>query len=1055
MLEEKDVLAALDAVGESPAVRFLNRDSLKEMISFWFNGLGVPSKYFQYVSADVCFKHISSIVSSMSKSLANQVSLDIDISFESEDFCVYIIPSSVSLTEGGKMRFEIDTQHTAPVSAEDIETFLENKYFHAGSSADFTINKKGKDGKQLGVKQSQLNVNLKPSGDSTISLESSTGSVTPAKGNYRVQVSRTPAALSQDIPVHLRFYLLEKCAFKEDADESSPMDLADERFHKEYNDKAKDAFQQVIQRTMELKNPTAEVFENMNHEGETSTLLLVSHYTLDSSGVFVGMPNVYRRYCMYAHSKHVEIFKNGVIVFAFFLQPVDYIRDVGGAELTADEGVDSRIAHIKQDASLHYVLPKTSYSFLVEDGIVSMQEMVYAYSAAKFAFHFLSRGQNDRRAIASGLGAESVTALAALSRLTAALSEFAFTENAIRAVISNHIPLVQALYGDFASKHMPSNLKQASDCPNVEILADGKRIDAESMSQLIVDSCRSEESRAIFQMFAAFNKHVLKTNFYKPEKRAISFRLHPDFLSAEDYPERPFGVFMMVGAEFRGFHVRFRDIARGGVRMVRSRDSLAYHSNLTKMFDECFNLASTQQRKNKDIPEGGSKGVILLGVHHQNNAQIAFQKYVDALLDVLLPNPTWCNDLYNEEELIFLGPDEGTADFMDWASEHSRGRGYRYWKAFTTGKSPSRGGIPHDRFGMTTTSVRAYVNGILRKLKVDHETCTKFQTGGPDGDLGSNEILMGKEKTVAVIDGSGVAFDPEGLDAEELKRLARGRKMVDDFDKDKLSAQGFFVNVTDSDITLPNGVIVKSGFQFRNEFHLNPMLHVDLFVPCGGRPNSVTDQNYKQLLFDTDGKPRVKYIVEGANLFFTQESRRLIEKNGIKLVKDASANKGGVTSSSLEVLAALALSDEEHEKTMQVKDIDNPPQTYKDYVEEVLSVIQKAADNEFEALWSYSQETDEPMCDSSDLLSNKIVLMRDAIQQSPSLFSDEKLRLKVLRRAIPEKLCTIVPFETIVSRLPESYLKALFASYLSSHFVYEKGLKASDIAFYEYANTLE
>jgi glutamate dehydrogenase len=28
------------------------------------------------------------------------------------------------------------------------------------------------------------------------------------------------------------------------------------------------------------------------------------------------------------------------------------------------------------------------------------------------------------------------------------------------------------------------------------------------------------------------------------------------------------------------------------------------------------------------------------------------------------------------------------------------------WKSFTTGKSPSLGGIPHDVYGMTTNSVR-------------------------------------------------------------------------------------------------------------------------------------------------------------------------------------------------------------------------------------------------------------------------------------------------------------------------------------------------------------
>jgi glutamate dehydrogenase len=30
-------------------------------------------------------------------------------------------------------------------------------------------------------------------------------------------------------------------------------------------------------------------------------------------------------------------------------------------------------------------------------------------------------------------------------------------------------------------------------------------------------------------------------------------------------------MFFVVGSDFRGFHVRFRDVARGGIRIIRSR----------------------------------------------------------------------------------------------------------------------------------------------------------------------------------------------------------------------------------------------------------------------------------------------------------------------------------------------------------------------------------------------------------------------------------------------------------------------------------------------------
>jgi glutamate dehydrogenase len=168
---------------------------------------------------------------------------------------------------------------------------------------------------------------------------------------------------------------------------------------------------------------------------------------------------------------------------------------------------------------------------------------------------------------------------------------------------------------------------------------------------------------------------------------------------------------------------------------------------LGTLFDENYNLASTQQRKNKDIPEGGAKGVILLDYNQQDQPTIAFEKYIDSVLDLVLPGHTPgikdpIVDLYGQEEILFMGPDENTAHLVDWATEHARIRGVKWWKSFFTGKSMTLGGIPHDRFGMTTRSVRAFVEGIYQKFGLKEEEVTKMQTGGPDGDLGSSTLII-------------------------------------------------------------------------------------------------------------------------------------------------------------------------------------------------------------------------------------------------------------------------------------------------------------------------
>jgi glutamate dehydrogenase len=49
--------------------------------------------------------------------------------------------------------------------------------------------------------------------------------------------------------------------------------------------------------------------------------------------------------------------------------------------------------------------------------------------------------------------------------------------------------------------------------------------------------------------------------------------------------------------------------------------------------------------------------------------------------------------------------------------------------------------------GMTTRGIHEYKLGIFRKLGLKEENIIKFQTGGPDGDLGSNEIKISKDKT--------------------------------------------------------------------------------------------------------------------------------------------------------------------------------------------------------------------------------------------------------------------------------------------------------------------
>jgi glutamate dehydrogenase len=80
---------------------------------------------------------------------------------------------------------------------------------------------------------------------------------------------------------------------------------------------------------------------------------------------------------------------------------------------------------------------------------------------------------------------------------------------------------------------------------------------------------------------------IYRTNLFMPARRAFSIRLDPALLEAADSTrDLPLGAFFVHGRRFNAFHVRFRDIARGGMRLVTpaSREQFALES--ARHYDE-------------------------------------------------------------------------------------------------------------------------------------------------------------------------------------------------------------------------------------------------------------------------------------------------------------------------------------------------------------------------------------------------------------------------------------------------------------------------------------
>ncbi len=834
--------------------------------------------------------------------------------------------------------------------------------------------------------------------------------------NYKIQSYRS---LGKAAGVeHLRMYIVHKPSFHLEGispEERGLEKIADKEFLRTATDDTRKRYQDLLNKSKGLETPLIEI----THKTETNELRIMIVTERDTSKrFFSNVSDVLNSHSLISNRKYIEQFANGKTVY------VIYLPDSNDKEV---------IQVLAEDISLVYVIPESPISVLFRKGKLDAQETVFGVSAWSFAHQFLSVYNEEYLKLAEHLK-DFPELLGILRSLKTNLAKDTYTEPRVWESFLEYPAYLKNLFKLFDKKFNPFYKEH-------DIEQEMAQAEKELIKYIPTDT-----DREIFTAVILFIKIIQRTNFFKKDKTSLAFMYTPEFLNKVDYPETPFGLFQVIAAELRGFHIRFRDVARGGIRIVRSNNIQNYLLNSDFIFDENYNLALTQQRKNKDIPEGGSKGTILLRWEYQDQTETAFKKYVNGLLDLLLPDDSII-DYYGKEVILFLGPDEGTAELMEWAASQAKTRGFPYWRAFSTGKPVSMGGIPHDIYGMTSNSVHQYVLNTLEKEGLKEENITKVMTGGPDGDLGSNEILISRDEILTIIDGSGVLYDPEGINTEELTNLAKQRLTVEHFKRNLLSPKGFCVTIKDKNVTLPDGEKVVNGLEFRNTFHLNPKFQADLFVPCGGRPGSININNWKQFI-DEEGRPRFKFIAEGANLFITQQARLRLEEHGVIIYKDASANKGGVTSSSLEVIISLALTDDEYEKLMCVKN-GQIPVFRKKYIEEIVAVIKENASLEFETIWKENKQKNIPRAVLSDLISEKINAVTDSIYAS-ELVENKSLFRKVIEEYCPSILIEEIGLDKVLHRIPDSFLRAIFSSRLASRYVYCYGLDANELNFYAF-----
>eukprot|EP00747_Dinoflagellata_sp_TGD_P079486 gnl/TRDRNA2_/TRDRNA2_160526_c1_seq1.p1 gnl/TRDRNA2_/TRDRNA2_160526_c1~~gnl/TRDRNA2_/TRDRNA2_160526_c1_seq1.p1 ORF type:complete len:859 (-),score=145.51 gnl/TRDRNA2_/TRDRNA2_160526_c1_seq1:154-2703(-) len=525
-----------------------------------------------------------------------------------------------------------------------------------------------------------------------------------------------------------------------------------------------------------------------------------------------------------------------------------------------------------------------------------------------------------------------------------------------------------------------------------------------------------------------------KTNFYLPNRYALALRVDPSLMLVDPHAEVPFGVLFVHGAGFDGFHNRFMNIARGGLRIVTPGSAEQHAIESARCYDEVYGLSQAQQLKNKDIPEGGAKAVVLVEPRPDVDRHYAMRKavkaFTDSMLDLIVnteETQKYVVDRLGFDELLYLGPDEQVLpEDINWIIRRAGQRGYPIPNAFMSSKPLA--GINHKQYGVTSEGVVVFLDVALRHQGIDphSQPFTVKITGGPDGDVAGNlmRILIrdygANARIVAVADGSGCAEDPEGLSHDELMRLFELGLPIGDMRTETMSDKG--------ELHLVN---TEEGVRRRNTMHSR--VKADVFVPGGGRPATVHSGNWRDFLDSETGESSSPLIVEGANIFITPEARSgLYETGKVQIVKDSSANKCGVITSSYEICASMLLSDEEF---LAIKE---------ELVQDVLARLRELARMEAELLFREFRNYKGALPYFSERISKSINRTRLGILKSlASMERGDDLYRELmplfLEEHLPRKLAEVAG-DRVDENIPVDYLRNAFASCLASKLLYSEGI---------------
>jgi glutamate dehydrogenase len=521
--------------------------------------------------------------------------------------------------------------------------------------------------------------------------------------------------------------------------------------------------------------------------------------------------------------------------------------------------------------------------------------------------------------LTAGLTWRQVEVLRALTRYQHQLRS-SYSSGYVVETLQAHPRIAAALVALFEARFDP-------DLPHVQRAPRAARLDI--VTTRLVDDLVALDADQILRGLLELVRAVVRTNHFQRDgdgrpRPVLALKFDPARVAGMPEP-RPEHEAFVYSARVEGVHLRFGDVARGGLR---------WSDRIDDYRTEVLGLARTQTVKNAVIVPAGAKGGFVVKRPADSpqdlraEAGACYRLFVSAALDLVddrgpdsrvrPPERTVRHD--GDDTFLVVAADKGTAALSDVANEIAVGRGFWLGDAFASGGST---GYDHRLMGITARGAWCSARRHFRELgvRVGTDPISVVGIGDMSGDVFGNGMLLVRGlRLVAAFDHRHVFLDPDpdpdAAHAERARLHERPGSSWADYDPALISAGGGVWPRTAKSIPVsararralglsesvarldPNG-LVRAILRAPVDLLWNG--GIGTYVKAAAETHqSVGDRANDGVRVDGD-LLRAAVVVEGGNLGLTQAGRVEYARAGGRLTNDAVDNSAGVGCSDHEV----------------------------------------------------------------------------------------------------------------------------------------------------------